>query len=85
MKEGGGREGGGREREGGGRREEGEGGRGGVKRNTVKAEMHTHSVVKSDTVQVSDLLACPPSRLPPCSIVLPNESVIKPGSGRVGG
>ena len=34
MKEGGGREG-----EGGGRRDEGEGGRGGVKRNTVKAEM----------------------------------------------
>ena len=32
MKEGGGRV-------GGGRREEGEGGRGGVKRNTVKAEM----------------------------------------------
>ena len=35
----GGRVGGGREGEGGGRREEGEGGRGGVKRNTVKAEM----------------------------------------------
>ena len=33
MKEGGGRV------EGGGRREEGKGGRGGVKRNTVKAEM----------------------------------------------
>ena len=31
--------GGGREGEGGGRRDEGEGGRGGVKRNTVKAEM----------------------------------------------
>ena len=38
MKDGGRRVGGGREG-GEGRREEGEGGRGGVKRNTVKAEM----------------------------------------------
>ena len=36
-------------------------------------------------MQVRPYSACPPSRLPPCSIVLPNESVIKPGSGRVGG
>ena len=48
MKEGGGREG-----EGGGRREEGEGGRGGVKRNTVEAEME-----RCPHIQLSEVAQC---------------------------
>ena len=68
------REEGGRGR--GGREGERRGERGGGRSEEEYSEswngmMHTHSVVRGVTVQVSDLHVRPPSRLPPCSIVLP--------------
>ena len=92
RRERGGKEGGKRGREEGERRR-GKKGERGVKRGMEEGreiqcklewnEAHTFSCQKWHSASLRP--ACPPSRPPSCSIILPNESVIKPGSERVGG